>query len=154
MYRNALSKIQNTTVIDIQTYNASNIQIRQTNNVQLTGYLYLFSVRFQENYLQPWGRPEVLQNGVWSSVCDLNWDNKDATVLCKQMGYRRGIALCCSKLGGEIPITDMSVTNFGCNGTEKNILDCSKTIRRFRCNSQHQASAVCFNTTAPQNESK
>lgn len=32
------------------------------------------------------GRAAVCQNGIFSSVCDLNWDQDDANVLCNSLG--------------------------------------------------------------------
>lgn len=40
-----------------------------------------------ESYNSSFGRVEVCNNEMWTTVCAQFWDNQDATVTCRQLGY-------------------------------------------------------------------
>ena len=44
-------------------------------------------VRLVDGVLPMQGRVEHCSNGVWHTICDDRWDNNDAKVVCRQLGY-------------------------------------------------------------------
>ena len=44
-------------------------------------------IRLRNGYLQGEGRVEICINNAWGTVCDDGWDDADASVVCRELGY-------------------------------------------------------------------
>ena len=80
-------------------------------------------VRLVGGSLPNQGRVEVNYNGEWGTVCDDGWDDTDAGVVCKQLGFGSlGIAIGSAGFGqGSGSIWLSSVT---CTGSELTLARC------------------------------
>lgn len=69
------------------------------------------------------GRPEVLADGNWGTVCDTSWDHIDATVVCAQLGFGvPGIAV--ERGTFTSGVGHIHLNNVKCNTRDTNLLDC------------------------------
>ena len=110
------------------------------------------------------GRVEVCMAGQWGLVCHDNWDDTDAAVVCRQLGYTggRSRALCKMCSGTYIYLTggvatNMStfgrtigghfvVDNVNCTGNESNIFDCqypTGSTPDCRVSNNEEAGVIC-----------
>ena len=72
------------------------------------------------------GRVEVRYNGQWGTVCDDEWDENDATVVCKELGYRVATrATTSGEFGSGSWNQPIWLDNVACTGTESHLSDCS-----------------------------
>ena len=46
-------------------------------------------IRLQDGQFVTEGRVEICNLEVWNTVCDIQWTNEDASVVCKQIGFSR-----------------------------------------------------------------
>ena len=90
---------------------------------------------------------EIYWNNQWGTVCDDLWDDNDATVICKQLGYSRGSARVSARVsayfgeGSGLILLD----NVNCNGRESNIFVCSHNIfGEHDCGHHEDAGVVCY----------
>ena len=62
-------------------------------------------------------------DGVWGSVCDRLWDDREAGVLCRQLGFHDGYALSRAHYGvGTGPVW---LSYLQCRGTESSLHQCT-----------------------------
>ena len=86
-------------------------------------YLIELAVRLVGGSSYNQGRVEVYYNGEWGTVCDDGWDDTDAGVVCRQLGFgSSGTAIGSAGFGkGSGPILLGSVF---CNGSEPILARC------------------------------
>ncbi|GAB1602356.1 deleted in malignant brain tumors 1 protein-like [Argonauta hians] len=91
------------------------------------------------------GRVEFKKNGIWGTLCDSDWDNDDATVLCRDLGYSQGTAYKGWKFGpGKGPIFH---ENVDCVGDELTFEQCflQDWLGGSKCDHSHDVGVACFN---------
>lgn len=108
------------------------------------------------------GRVEVCYNGVWGAICDSNWGQIDAYIVCRQMGYNGAVGKyfdACSIIifmfsfsaptaqvnsyygDGIYPIVWGVVQ---CKGWEQNLADCPRrNYLDFYCLRRDTAGVLC-----------
>ncbi|KAJ4922838.1 hypothetical protein JOQ06_006502 [Pogonophryne albipinna] len=77
----------------------------------------------------------------WSSVCEADFDQQDAQVVCRQLGCGAPSVLQGALYGeGEAP---MGTKEFQCGGHESALLDCSSASERNTCSPGTAVSLTC-----------
>ncbi|TSK14798.1 Neurotrypsin [Bagarius yarrelli] len=89
------------------------------------------------------GRLEVYLNGQWGSVCDTHWTDRDASVVCRQLGLGEiGTALQHSYFGPGSGL--FHYTRLGCRGNESSLLECrSRKFVTNDCSHGNEAGVLC-----------
>ncbi|XP_020863899.1 neurotrypsin isoform X1 [Phascolarctos cinereus] len=100
-------------------------------------------IRLMDGENKKEGRVEIFVNGQWGTICDDGWTDKDAVVVCRQLGYRGPArARTMAYFGeGKGPI---HADNVKCTGSERNLADCIKQdIGRHNCRHSEDAGVIC-----------
>ena len=93
------------------------------------------------------GRVEICFNGTWGTICDDSWNNRDAEIVCRQLGYNTNGAqalIRASRFGqgtGPIYLDDV-----GCTGSEQMLTSCPRPnpIGEHNCDHSEDAGVQCF----------
>jgi len=88
------------------------------------------------------GRVEIFYEGQWGTVCDDDWDDVDASVVCRSLGYSSGIALEDCEYGegeGQIWLDEVD-----CVGDESQLMFCSASPPGLHdCSHYEDAGVIC-----------
>ena len=99
-------------------------------------------IRLVSGMTEKEGRVEILLKHQWSTICDDGWDNNDAIVVCKQLGYSGGSARSGAYFGqgsGSILLN-----NVNCSGNESSIFGCDNRYDVDGCSHHQDAGVVCI----------
>ena len=88
------------------------------------------------------GRVEVCRNNIWGTVCTNSWDDTDATVACRELGFSTTGARALGISGG---FGEIWLDNVQCSGDESRLMNCtaSSLSTQASCNLTQVAGISC-----------
>uniref|UniRef100_A0A3B1J1E4 SRCR domain-containing protein n=1 Tax=Astyanax mexicanus TaxID=7994 RepID=A0A3B1J1E4_ASTMX len=101
------------------------------------------SVRLVDSGSRCAGRVEVLHRGQWGTVCDDNWDMRDAAVVCRELGCGEAVdTFHESHFGsGSGPIW---MNDVDCSGSESTLKNCRSPLwGKHICNKTKNSGVIC-----------
>ncbi|XP_033730409.1 deleted in malignant brain tumors 1 protein-like, partial [Pecten maximus] len=101
------------------------------------------SLRLVNGATQYEGRIEIYHDGRWGTVCDDSWDDSDARVVCRQLGYLGGSYTNEAHFGAGSEPTWMD--DVECSGQESKLRDCEFPGWQIEnCDHGEDAGVVCI----------
>ena len=117
-------------------------------------------IRLISSSYRSFGRVEFCRNNQWGTICDDGWDNSDARVVCRQLGFDSRLCCrliinlfyvfiaslysssCCANYGqGSVPIR---IRNVGCSSSYSSFSSCSYTANSAGCTISEVAGVNCY----------
>lgn len=114
------------------------------------------------SYFRRYGRVQVCVNNVWGTVCDHFWDDLDASVVCRMLGYsphgrmqrrnNNSHVTCMYHYSGASALINsytegtwyVHIRDLNCTGNESSIWDCPMNgLSDYSCNHYDDASVIC-----------
>nr|XP_054765111.1 deleted in malignant brain tumors 1 protein-like [Lytechinus pictus] len=90
------------------------------------------------------GRVEVMYDGSWGTICDNEWDLRDARVVCKMLNFDGALAAPGSATFGQ-GSGDILLDDVSCDSTHDNLADCyHRGIGVSNCQHEEDSGAICF----------
>ena len=85
-----------------------------------------------------------MHDGSWGTICDYSWDLRDASVVCRMLGFDGALNAPGSARFGQ-GSGRILLAYVNCDGTEDNVADCAHPgIGRYSCSHTRDAGAICY----------
>ena len=90
------------------------------------------------------GRLEICLGGFWGTVCDNQFHNADAKVVCRQLGLPYAGAEAVYDAGFGRGTDHVAITNLYCTGSESSLAQCNyQTGSSVSCSHANDAGVIC-----------
>ena len=107
-------------------------------------YVHTVPIRLAGRHSHSYGRVEVYHDGEWGTVCDDGWDNADATVVCRQLGFYSSVRAYGSAYYGQ-GTGPILLSRLSCFGNESNLTNCNQLrVATKNCTHRDDASVDCY----------
>ena len=91
------------------------------------------------------GEVQVFIGGHWVRICDDGWDDNEASVVCRQLGFGTSGKVKQFQISGSGEI--ITTSNFMCSGNEPRLLHCSHDGKNISdCNNFDDVEVTCTGT--------
>ena len=95
------------------------------------------------------GRVEIYHEDTWGTICNDEWDIKDASVACRQLGFEGAYAIGGADLFGP-GFDQIWLDNVNCMGEEESLSNCSHLgWGEHNCNHAEDAGVFCTTSELP-----
>ena len=85
----------------------------------------------------------MYHNSEWGTVCDDGWDNADATVVCRQLGFYSSVRAYGSAHYGQ-GTGPIWLSRLSCFGNESGLFECSQlNVGTKNCMHSNDAAVYC-----------
>lgn len=116
-------------------------------------------MRLTDGGIPNFGRVEIFHEGTWGTVCDDNWDIKDAAVVCRMLGFKYAW----TAISFGVSVAEQGVELYGtgpiwlddviCNGNESSLSECSHNgWLVHNCDHLEDAGVLCSDSPRPANQ--
>lgn len=103
--------------------------------------MYFHAVRLGNDVFASDGLVQVYHSKTWGWICDQQWDQNDADVVCRELGYTNALSTY-SQLSSKHG--NVWMNNVHCVGNETSLFLCRHDgWKRHHCHSSQLAGVVC-----------